>query len=113
MPAYRHEKPVCVKHGERLKPYMDWQGLHRKLQTGLSFFLELAGLASHKGTGFGNAEQEDGRKLMPTLFRFVVITAILAGIAYGTMFALVMFVEPRKGEMSVRIPPEKLNPKKS
>ena len=50
---------------------------------------------------------------MPTLFRFVVITAILAGIAYGTMFALVMFVEPKQGEMSVRIPPEKLNPKKS
>ena len=50
---------------------------------------------------------------MPTLFRFVVILAILAGIAYGTMFALVMFVEPKKGEMSVRIPAEKLNPKKS
>ncbi|RUU83805.1 histidine kinase, partial [Mesorhizobium sp. M7A.T.Ca.TU.009.01.1.2] len=32
---------------------------------------------------------------------------------YGAMFALVMFVEPKKGEMSVRIPPEKLNPKKS
>jgi hypothetical protein len=92
-----------------------WAGraLHQKLLTGFSFFLELAGLASHKGTGFGNAEQEDGRKLMPTLFRFVVIAAILAGIAYGTMFALVMFVEPKKGEMSVRIPPEKLNPKKS
>lgn len=92
---------------------MDQQALHQKLLTGLRFFLELAGLASHKGTGFGNAEQEDGRKLMPTLFRFVVVTAILAGIAYGTMFALVMFVEPKKGEMSVRIPPEKLNPKKS
>ncbi|RVA22076.1 histidine kinase, partial [Mesorhizobium sp. M7A.F.Ca.CA.004.11.2.1] len=24
---------------------------------------------------------------MPTLFRFVVVTAILAGIAYGAMFA--------------------------
>jgi hypothetical protein len=78
-----------------------------------SFALELAGLASHKGTGFGNAEQEDGRKLMPTLFRFVVTLTILAGIVYGTMFALAMFVEPRKTEMSVRIPPEKLNPKKN
>lgn len=92
---------------------MGWQGLHRKLLTGISFFLELAGMASHKGTGFGNAEQVDGRKLMPTLFRFVVTLVILAGIAYGTMFALVMFVEPKKAEMSVRIPPEKLNPKKS
>ena len=87
--------------------------LHQKLLTGLRFFLELVGLASHKGTGFGNAEQEDERKLMPTLFRFVVTLAILAGIAYGTMFALVMFVEPKKAEMSVRIPPEKLNPKKN
>ncbi|RUV51562.1 histidine kinase [Mesorhizobium sp. M5C.F.Ca.IN.020.29.1.1] len=50
---------------------------------------------------------------MPTLFRFVVTLAILAGIVYGTMFALAMFVEPRKTEMSVRIPPEKLNPKKN
>ncbi|TJU93885.1 MAG: histidine kinase [Mesorhizobium sp.] len=50
---------------------------------------------------------------MPTLFRFVVTLAILAGIAYGTMFALVMFVEPKKAEMSVRIPLEKLNPNKN
>lgn len=48
---------------------------------------------------------------MPTLFRFVVTLAILAGVTYGAMFALVMFVEPKKAEFSVRIPPEKLNPK--
>ena len=29
---------------------------------------------------------------MPTLFRFVVTLAVLAGIAYGAMFALAMFV---------------------
>lgn len=49
---------------------------------------------------------------MPTLFRFLVTLAVLAGIAYGAMFALVMFVEPKKGEITVRIPPEKLAPKK-
>ena len=49
---------------------------------------------------------------MPTLFRFVVTLAVLAGIAYGAMFALVMFVEPRTTELSVKIPPEKLDPKK-
>lgn len=49
---------------------------------------------------------------MPTLFRFLVTLAILAGIAYGAMFALVMFVEPKKSEITVRIPPEKLAPKK-
>ncbi|MBN9242026.1 MAG: histidine kinase [Mesorhizobium sp.] len=50
---------------------------------------------------------------MPTLFRFVVTLAVLAGIAYGTMFALVMFVNPKQAELSVRIPPEKLAPKPS
>lgn len=48
---------------------------------------------------------------MPTLFRFLVVIGIVAGLAYGAMFALVAFVEPRQGEMSVRIPAEKLNPK--
>jgi hypothetical protein len=48
---------------------------------------------------------------MPTLFRFLVTLGILAGLAYAAMFALVTFVEPKKGEMSVRIPSEKLNPK--
>lgn len=47
---------------------------------------------------------------MPTLFRFLTTLAILAGIAYGSMYALVLYVEPKQGEMTVRIPPEKLNP---
>lgn len=50
---------------------------------------------------------------MPTLFRFVVTLAVLAGIVYGTMFALVMFVNPKQVELSVRIPPEKLAPNPS
>lgn len=47
---------------------------------------------------------------MPTLIRFLTIIAVLAGIAYGAMFALVTLVEPNKGEMTVRIPAERLNP---
>lgn len=47
---------------------------------------------------------------MPTLIRFLTVLAILAGLAYGAMFALVTFVEPNKGEMTIRIPPERLNP---
>lgn len=46
---------------------------------------------------------------MPTLFRFLVTIGVLAGIAYGAMFALVATVEPRKGEMSVRIPSDRIN----
>jgi hypothetical protein len=48
---------------------------------------------------------------MPTLFRFLTTIAILVGIVYGAMFALVTFVEPQTGEMTVRIPAEKLNPR--
>ena len=50
--------------------------------------------------------------LMPTLFRFLATLAALASIAYGAMFALVMFVEPEKAKITVRVPPEKLAPKK-
>jgi hypothetical protein len=46
---------------------------------------------------------------MPTLFRFLTTLAILAGLAYGAMFALVTYVEPTKGEMTIRIPAEKIN----
>ncbi len=47
---------------------------------------------------------------MPTLFRFLTILAVMAGLAYGALFALATMVEPRKGEMTVRIPAERLNP---
>lgn len=47
---------------------------------------------------------------MPTLFRLVMTLAVLAGLAYGAMYALVIFVEPNTGEMTVRIPAERLNP---
>ena len=46
---------------------------------------------------------------MPTLFRFLVTLGVLAALAYGAMFALVAYVEPRQGEMSVRIPAERIN----
>ena len=69
---------------------------------------------SHNGTApeqrFSKADERDP---MPTLFRFVVTLAVLAGIVYGTMFALVMFVNPKQAELSVRIPPERLAPKPS
>jgi phage shock protein PspC (stress-responsive transcriptional regulator) len=47
---------------------------------------------------------------MPTLIRFLVVIAILVGLVYGAMYAVVMLVEPNKGEMTVRIPAERLNP---
>ena len=49
---------------------------------------------------------------MPTLFRFLMTLAILAGLAYGAMYALVLYVEPNRGEMTVRIPAERLKPQR-
>jgi hypothetical protein len=47
---------------------------------------------------------------MPTLFRFLFILAVIAGIIYGSMVALVVLVEPRERDVTVRVPSERLNP---
>ena len=47
---------------------------------------------------------------MPSLIRFLVVIGLIAGAIYGSMVALVMFVEPNPREMSVRIPNERLQP---
>jgi hypothetical protein len=44
---------------------------------------------------------------MPSLFRFLTVVAILAGIGYGAIFALANFVTPKSREMTVTIPPDK------
>lgn len=44
---------------------------------------------------------------MPTLFRFLFILAVLAGMAYAGMVALVTFVEPTPREMTIRVPKAK------
>ncbi|MCB1430462.1 MAG: histidine kinase [Nitratireductor sp.] len=46
---------------------------------------------------------------MPSLIRFLVLCAVLAGCVYGAMFALATFVEPNPREMTVRIPNDKLD----
>ncbi|MDH7802399.1 MULTISPECIES: histidine kinase [unclassified Rhizobium] len=47
---------------------------------------------------------------MPTLFRFTMILATIAGLIYGGMVLLVLFVKPNDREVTVRIPSERLNP---
>ncbi len=48
---------------------------------------------------------------MPTLFRFLVVVAVLAGLAFAAMFALATLVEPEPREMTVTIPNSRLAPK--
>ena len=47
---------------------------------------------------------------MPSLFRFLVLIGVLAGIGYGSMVALAVLVEPTPREMTVRIPSERMKP---
>jgi hypothetical protein len=46
---------------------------------------------------------------LPSLIRFLVVVAILAGLVYGGMLALVTFVEPQPREMIQTLPANKLN----
>jgi xanthosine utilization system XapX-like protein len=44
---------------------------------------------------------------MPSLFRFLVVVALMAGVVYGAIYALANFVNPKPREMTVTIPPDK------
>ena len=46
---------------------------------------------------------------MPSLIRFLLVVAILAGLVYGGMIALVTFVEPQPREMTQSLPASRLN----
>ena len=45
---------------------------------------------------------------MPTLFRFLLVLAVLAGLGFAAMFALATLIEPEPREMSQPIPPSRL-----
>ena len=44
---------------------------------------------------------------MPSLFRFLTVVGVIAGIVYGAIFALANFVSPRSREMTVTISADK------
>jgi hypothetical protein len=47
---------------------------------------------------------------MPTLIRLIVLLLVLVGIGYGAMFGLVMMVQPREKDVTIRIPARDLLP---
>jgi multidrug resistance efflux pump len=47
---------------------------------------------------------------MPSLIRFLSVLAVIAGLIYGAMWALVTFVEPQQRDVTIRIPSERVNP---
>ena len=44
---------------------------------------------------------------MPSLFRFLVVVTVLAGLGYVAVFALANYVPLKSREISVTIPPDK------
>jgi hypothetical protein len=44
---------------------------------------------------------------MPSLFRFLMVVAVIGGMVYGVIFALANFVNPKQREMTFTIPPDK------
>jgi hypothetical protein len=46
---------------------------------------------------------------MPSLFRLLVVLGVLGGLAYGGIVALATLVQPKPREITVTIPPERLN----
>jgi hypothetical protein len=48
---------------------------------------------------------------LPSLFRFLLVIGIIAGLAYAAMLALVTFVEPEQREMTQTVPAQKLTGK--
>ena len=45
---------------------------------------------------------------VPTVFRFLIVVGVLAGLAVAGMFALATLVEPQPREMTVTIPNSRL-----
>jgi hypothetical protein len=41
---------------------------------------------------------------LPTLFRFILVLAVLAGLGFAAMFALATFVQPDTREITVPVP---------
>ena len=45
---------------------------------------------------------------LPSLIRFLIVVAVLAGIGYAAMWALATLVQPTPREMTVTIPANRL-----
>jgi xanthosine utilization system XapX-like protein len=46
---------------------------------------------------------------MPSLFRFLVVVGVIAGLGYGAIYALANFTDPNPREITVIIPQSALN----
>jgi hypothetical protein len=44
---------------------------------------------------------------MPSLLRFLTMVAVIGGLAYGAIYALANFVDPKSREMTISVTPDK------
>lgn len=44
---------------------------------------------------------------MPSIIRFALICVVIAGVAYGMLFALATLLEPAPREVTVTVPPSR------
>lgn len=95
MPWFAHKAYSQVKHSG-----------------GLSITGDTSAIALDLADAIGAYERgsKGSQQSMLSLVRFVIILAILAGVGYGAMFALVALVEPNTREMTVRVPSSSINP---
>ena len=56
--------------------------------------------------GNGCAETVDE---MPSLFRILLVLCVLAGAAYGAMYGLANWYNPKPREITVSVPPDKFS----
>lgn len=47
---------------------------------------------------------------MPSLFRFLFVLLVLAGLGFAAVFALATLVEPNPREMTITVPRDRLVP---
>lgn len=55
----------------------------------------------------GSSEVTIKEAALPTLFRFLLVVAILAGLGFAAMFALATFVNPDTREITVPVPTQR------
>jgi hypothetical protein len=46
---------------------------------------------------------------MPTIFRFVMVCSVLAGLGYGVVYLLANRLEPAPREVTVTVPPSQFS----
>jgi hypothetical protein len=49
---------------------------------------------------------------MPSLFRFLTVVGVLAGLAYGAMFMLANWFDPKPREITVSVAPDRFSKEK-